>query len=554
MKSRVSVGMIAASAASASLILGAGIVGAAPVKHTMGTVPLVLGDQDGSPTYTENFNPFSVNALEGWWYMYEPLYVVDGLTGAQNPWLATTYAWSHGDKTLTFTIRSGVKWSNGQPFTAQDVAFTFGLLKKYPALDLNGVWKNLNSVTAIGNKVIFQLKTVNIPMWQYLASQPIVYPAQFAHVNPITFTDTDPIVTGPYVLGQFTPQEYTLKANPLYWQKSKISVPEVEEIALSSNQTSDLEMSEGKFDQAVLFEPGIQKAYVARNPTYYHYWFPLASPVSLYLNLTEKPFSDVKFRQAMAYAINKNLIYKQGEYGYEPPANQSLLPPTLSSWLDKSLASKYAYNYDPAKAQALLASIGYKKNAQGQLIGPNGKQLSFTLEVPTGWTDYIADTGIIQKELAGLGIKVIPETPSVATDYNDVETGHFQAAIVFGWQESNPYFIYDYILSSSASAPVGQVAGFNSNSERWNNPATNRLIAELAQTTNVAREQQIVDQIQAYTFKDVPVVALVSAASWNEYQTNHYVGWPTAQNPYANPSATYPNTLLIMTHLRPAHS
>ena len=540
--------------ASSLLLVGAsmGLMGATTARPavTMGKTALIVGDQDGSPGYTENFNPLSVNALVGIDFMYEPMYEVDSVTGKQTPWLATSYKWVN-NKELQFTIRKGVKWSNGKPFTAQDVVFTFDLLKKYKALDVNGIWSYVNGVSASGNVVTFTFSQPNIPGWQYIAQQQIVYPPQFAHVNPVTFTDPHPIVTGPYVVDTFNPSQYTLKVNPLYWQRNLIRVPKVTEIALSNNQTSDLMMSQGKFDQAVLFEPGIQKAYVDRNPKYYHYWFPLASPTALSLNLTMAPFNNVKFRQAMAYAINKQLIYKNGEYGYEPPASQSLLPPGLDKkWLNPSLAKKYAYPYDPKKALALLESIGYHKK-NGKLIGSNGKQVSFTLQCPTGWTDYIEDMSIIQGELGKLGIKVTTETPSVSTDYNDVETGHYQAAMVYGWTESNPYFIYDYIMSSSESAPIGQVTTMAANNERFNNPQANKLIAELAATSNVAKQHQIVDQLEQIAFSQVPIVALVSGAGWNEYQTNHYVGWPDAQHPYAA-SLDSINALLIMTHLRPA--
>lgn len=109
-----------------------GVVGAKTVSaaNGMGKRALVVGDQDGSPGYTENFNPFSVNALNGIMFMYEPMYEVDGITGKQIPWLATAYKWVN-NTTLQFTMRQGVKWSNGKPFTAQDVVFTFNLLKKY---------------------------------------------------------------------------------------------------------------------------------------------------------------------------------------------------------------------------------------------------------------------------------------------------------------------------------------------------------------------------------------------------------------------------------------
>jgi peptide/nickel transport system substrate-binding protein len=523
------------------------------VQAKPATPPLVIGSDYGSPTFTDSFNPFSPTARQGWIDIFEPLMVIDTLTGKVSPWLARGYHWVNPTQ-LVFTIRSGVKWNDGRPFSAQDVVFTFNLLHRYPALDTNGIWTVLSKVFARGNQVYFDFTKPDVPEFTLIAQTPIVPAFQWSTVgNPVKFTDTSPVGTGPFMVGTFQPSEYTLKPNPYYWQKNLVKVSGIDYPAMSGAQTDDLLLSEGKFDQAVLFEPGIQKVYVDKNPKYYHYWFPLSSPVALSFNLTEAPFNNVKFRQAMDYAINKEKIYIKGEYGYEPPANQSLLPPSLDkSWLDQSVAKKYAYNYSPSKAQALLASIGYHKK-NGKLIGPNGKQLSFTLECPTGWTDWIQDMSIIQTELGQLGIKVNIETPSVATDYNDVETGHYQAALVYGWTESNPYFVYDYIMSSSESAPVGQAATFNANTERFNDPQANTLISELAATTNVAKQHQIVDQLEQISFSQVPIVGLVSGASWNEYQTNHFVGWPTLQHPYADPSQSYPDDLMILTHLRPAN-
>lgn len=548
MRSKWSMGTVAVSAAV--LAFSWATLGATTTSTpTMGKYTLTISG--APPTDPENFNPLSVNVLyPGWEFIYEPMYVIDTLTGKKTPWLATDYHWVN-NKEVQFTIRSGVKWSNGAPFTASDVAFTFNLLKKYPALDTNGIWSFLQSVSSSGNVVTFHLSKVDYPAWQFLASQVIVYPGQFDAVNPVKFADTHPIGTGPYTVKSFNSNEYVLTVNPNYWQRSKLRVPSITVLSVDGNSTSDLELSQGKYDWGDLFEPGIYKSYVAHNPKDYHYWFSTGSPVSLYLNLTEKPFSEVKFRQALAYGINRELIDKEGEYGYEPPANQSLLSSGLNKgWLDKALAKKYAYAFDPQKAQSLLASIGYHKK-NGALIGANGKQLVFTLQVPNGYTDYIQDTAIIQKELGNLGIKVQVETPSVSTEANDLETGHFQAALSGISTQSNPYYDYFYQMSSAASAPIGQVT--TDNTERWNNAETNQLITELEHTNNTATEHQIVDQLQKIAFTELPTIALVYAANWYEYQTNHYVGWPTQQDPYMYPPVYATSDVLpIITALRPA--
>ena len=120
-------------------------------------VPLNLDNEQGSlwacsfNPFNPSSNPFSVGVT------YETLEFVNSLqSGKSTPWLATGFTWSNSNKTLTFSIRSGVKWSDGTPFTAADVVYTFNLLKKYPALDLNAVWSVLSNVTASGkDKVVF---------------------------------------------------------------------------------------------------------------------------------------------------------------------------------------------------------------------------------------------------------------------------------------------------------------------------------------------------------------------------------------------------------------
>ena len=139
-----------------------------------GSGKLVIDNESGS-TWTCQFNPFNP-ALLGpgitFGFVYEPLEFVDILAEVNKPpvppWLATSSQWSNGFKTLTFTIRSGVNWSDGKPFSAADVAYTFNAMKSDKAIDLNALWTAaggpLTSVSAKGtNQVVFTFKPPSQP-------------------------------------------------------------------------------------------------------------------------------------------------------------------------------------------------------------------------------------------------------------------------------------------------------------------------------------------------------------------------------------------------------
>ncbi len=511
--------------------------------------PLTLAGY-GSPTFQRNFNPFGIINSLGGAQIFEPLYIINPIEGKSIPWLAQAYHWSNGGLTLTFTVRSGIKWNDGRSFSSQDVAFTFNMLKKYPSLDLNGVWKVLKSVTAHGNRVVFQFSTKAATYFQYIAQTPIVPAFQWSKVaNPITFTDPNPIGTGPFMLNTFNPSEYTLKRNPYYWKRSLVQVPQIDVKVLTTNTISDLEVGRGIFDQVGLFIPNIHRLYIDKNPKAYHYWFPHNSPQSLDMNLTKYPFNQVIFRKALAYAINRRTISRQADYGEMPPANQSGLAPAQTRWLDRSLWRKYQYRYDPKKAQALLRGMGLQKNAKGQLLGRNKKPLSFTMGVISGYTNTVATCQIIAQELKQLGISVTVEPTSVSTYVSNQDAGKYDLWINTATSlQASPWYVYNVLLNSNLSAPIGKPAV--GDQERWRSPQTNALLSAFAKTTNPTQQRAIINQLQKIMFTQLPVINTVYGNNWNEYTTLHYVGWPTQKNPYAN-AMSYPDDLLVLTHLRP---
>src|SRR5271169_2350488 len=129
-------GLLAAACGTSSNSTSSG-----PPSTSTASGTLTIDNESGG-TWTCNFNPFSLSDISfSLGNIYEPLAFVNTLqSGAASPWLATKWVYSNGNKTLTFTIRKGVKFTNGDPLTPADVVYTFGLLKKDPTLDLNAIW------------------------------------------------------------------------------------------------------------------------------------------------------------------------------------------------------------------------------------------------------------------------------------------------------------------------------------------------------------------------------------------------------------------------------
>jgi len=163
---------------------------------------LTISNEAGA-LWTCGFNPLNAaDTMLSYGFVYEPLVYMNSLQqGKPTPMLASSYKWGAGNKSLTFTIRSGVKWSDGTPMTASDVAYTFNLTKKYSALDLTGSWSVLSSVTATdASTVTMTFKHVAVPYFYYIADQTPIVPEHIYSkmANPTTDPNKAPVGTGPY--------------------------------------------------------------------------------------------------------------------------------------------------------------------------------------------------------------------------------------------------------------------------------------------------------------------------------------------------------------------
>ena len=522
---------------------------------TKATNTVTISNENGA-LWTCDFSPFNgSDTLLSVGFVYEPLVYVNPLqSGKTTPMLATSWKWGAGNKSLVFTIRQGVKFNNGTPMSAKDVVYTFNLLKKYPALDLTGDWSVLSSVTQTGSdQVTMDFKSPAVPAFYYIAGQtPIVPEAIWSKIaNPVAFPNTNPVGTGPYKVNPCTKANITYTANPHYWQPGLPKVTKVEYPAYTSNNTANDQLASGQAQWGSQYIPAINSFYTAKSPNF-HYWFPPTVNVSVVPNLKNPLLANVKVRQAMSYAINRDKVSTIGESGYEPPANQAgIVTPTFTSWLDKSGLAKYGnYAYNPAKAKQLLASAGFKMGSDGIMANAQGQKLSFNIINIGDYSDWVASVQVIQQELKAVGIQLNPDNLS-NTDFDaDLYNGKYQLAYydqqTFG---PSPYYELRDWLDSAGSAPIGQQAA--TDYERYSNPATDSLFTQYAASTSTSQQHSIMNQIQGVMLSDLPIIPVVQAVDWYQYDDSSLTGWPTPGNPYAQPSAyAYPDMEQVLLHLR----
>ena len=522
--------------------------------NTSTSSTLTISNENGA-LWTCGFNPLNASdTLLSVGFMYEPLVYVNPLQGGKTtPMLASSYAWGAGNKSLTFTIRQGVKWSDGTPMTAADVAYTFNLIKKYPGLDLTGVWSVLSSVTATGNTVTMDFSTVAVPYFYYIADQTPIVPEHIWSTlsNPTTNAITNPVGTGPFLMSKCSPSNITYTANPNYWQPGLPKIKKIEYPAYTSNTTANNDLANGTAQWGAQYIPAIDTFYKSKSPNY-NYWFPPTVNVSLVPNLTNPLLSNVKVREAMSYAIDRAKVSTIGESGYEPPANQTgIVTPTFASSQDSSAVSAWGNGYDPAKATSLLESAGFHMGSDGIMVNSAGQKLQFTVLNIGDYSDWVASVQVIQQELKSVGISITPDNLS-NTDFDaDFYYGKYQLAY-YDQQTFGPsaYYELNNWLNSANTAPVGKVAA--SNYERYSNPATDKLLDQYATTTDATTQQSILNQIQQVMTTDVPIIPVVEAVDWYQYDTGSFSGWPTPGNPYAQPSAyAFPDNEQVLLHLAP---
>ncbi|MDI3418726.1 ABC transporter substrate-binding protein [Streptomyces luteolus] len=512
---------------------------------------LDYGDFGGGSAPQANYNPYNTaTALGPTHYVFETLAVYNTTTCKAHPWLAAKWQWTD-PKTLVLDMREGVKWNDGRPFSAKDVAFSYQLLKKHQALDSSGVWQHLSSVEATdADTVTMDFEKPGLSVLDRVLKVPIVPEHIWSKVkDPVAFTNAkDPVGTGPFGVKSFNPRELRIERNPDYWQADRVRVREIRFHKNDGGGTVDqLKLSRGEYDNNAIFVPDIKKSFVDRDPKHNRYWYPPGGSISVQMNLTKAPFDDQKFRRALTTAFDREKVINKGQLGYVRQASQTgLVVPGQDKWLPDGLKDKGRIGYDRSAAAAALTAAGYRKDSEGRRLGKDGKPLSFTFMVPSNMTSWLPSGEIVVDDLKALGFDVTLETPTPEVGNNDRDTGHFDMMFGAHGGTCNMFLNFSDPLSSKQTAPIGKPAP--SNFVRWKDGETDRLLDDLQSAPDVAAQKKAIAGLTEVMTEKVPMIPLWYGAKWFQYQTDKAVGWPNNENPYAGPG----DHMLIVTHLKPA--
>ncbi|PJI84756.1 ABC transporter substrate-binding protein [Luteimicrobium subarcticum] len=489
---------------------------------------------------TENFNPFMAGtALAGTLgVIYEPLYYYNLASDQKpQPLLATGFSWNDDGTQLTITTRDGVKWSDGEPFSANDVAYTFNLLHDTPALNTSGLAATAKATD--DHTVVLTFKgTSYMQEPSILGNQAIVPEHVWKNIaDPTKDINKNPVGTGPYMFKSFTPQSYVLEKNPNYWEAGKPVIQQVRYISLDTADAASAALTAGQADWMSSFLPGLDQLLKGHQELSYVNTPALTTSVFTCSSTAlgcKGPQTDPAVRQAIYYAMDRTQLNKLAGGGFAGEASPTLLLPDRdASWIADPANVTTPQSADTAKADQILDAAGWTKGSDG-IRSKDGQKLSLTIQTVSGWSDYISINDTLKQQLKAVGIDLKP-VQLAWNEWNANETnGTYQLSLdsIGLGASSNPYFTYEGKYDSANTAKVGESAAAG-NSGRYSNPTVDKALATAGATNDEAVQKAQYAIVQQEVVKDMPYIPIYINSALTEFNNTRVTGWPTNDNKYA---------------------
>ncbi|MFK4807933.1 ABC transporter substrate-binding protein [Microbacterium sp. ZW CA_36] len=494
----------------------------------------------GSQTPIEaNFNPFSPSVLHAaLGPIYEPLFFYNKTADeAPAPMLGESFEYNEDGTVITVKLKDGVKWNDGEDFTADDAAFTFN----YEPNHRDGL---VSAEATDDTTVVLTYETPQFTNeFQILGTTWMLPEHIWSEVEDYTtFTDEEPVGTGPYVVDKVTDASYTVVANDEFRDEGVPAIKKVQYIGIDANQSAQDLLTAGELDWTGMFVPNPDS--VTSNGVISMLNTP-QDPTVLYtcsnadLGCTG-PQTDVAVRQALNVAIDRGTIKEKAFVGLTGDISPTFaLLPRDQKWVADPANEVSPQSPDAAAAGEILEAAGYAKGGDG-FYAKDGAPLELSLVSVDGWTDYNDAAKLISEQAAEAGIKVNASTVQWQEFSDARQTGQYQLIMggVIGTSVADPFQIYkDWFIGESTSQVGQEVPAGRWNFSRYDNAIVNEAVAAAAATNDEAVKQEAYAAVQAEIVRDLPYIPLVINATQTFFNTKDFTGWPTEDDLYAFPPA-----------------
>ncbi|MCQ2102931.1 MAG: ABC transporter substrate-binding protein [Fibrobacter sp.] len=524
---------------------------------------LYIGGFDWAPPST--FNPLDYDPnfpIDGNCRLsYEALLAYNQLSGELEPMLADSY--TSNENSISVHLDPRAKWSNGTPVTVEDVLFTFHIDSLLPT-PRHGNWNFLSKITADNNNnVTFHFGKNKNPLTILNAIaetsilpksvfEPIVQSAKsgkdYDMAKIAEFKNDDrPVISGPYNLKAYSPDQIVLERNDDYWGNAKYGNKKptpryIIHSLYNGNNHFNSAMTKGNLDISSVFLPRIwDKARDSirawsRNEPYHQ----PGSITTLLIQQQSAPFNDVALRRAMMHAINFDKIKSRAVSNYTPAMQPGFILPfgTESKYFNKDDADAYGYSYDIDKAKAILKEAGYSWDDSGKLLDKAGEPVrSFTIECPQGWTDWEDVIKVSVESLNEIGLSAEEKFVDYGTWDKDLRLGTFDLAMKTQTAElsaASPWNRFDQIMGSAAYKPVGEESFANQG--RYKNADADKLIEKIPAMTDEKELVEAYRELNKIFMQTIPALPVMyRPTQYYQFSTKYWTNFPSEENPYAPP-------------------
>ncbi|CAL4859108.1 ABC transporter substrate-binding protein [Microbacterium sp. MM2322] len=543
--------LVVAAVAASALLAFSGCTAGTTTTQTGSTRAntIIFGKSDGGTTYVRNYNvlgPATEKAPNAE-LIYEPLARIDYSNGAiVEPWLAKSMTFDAAGTTLTVDIRDDVTFSDGERMTADDVAYSLSLPLEKPELNLAGV--TYTAVDKVDDDTVDV--TFDSPSFAALnqfasSSLPMVPEHIWKEQDLSTWTNPDPVGTGPFTLDAFAAQQVTLKARDDYWGGDLPMT--YMKILATSGETVKAQLLRGDVDWAPAGWPNAEDEFVAKDPEKNLYQlYATGGAYSMMYNTAQAPFDDVNLRRAFALSIPRSDITATLNRPGTEAGPTGLVDQIYSDWIAPEYRGK-VQEVDADAATAALAASGYDV-VDGALV-KDGKsytpRISFNQDF--GWNAY-ADI-MINSWKKVLGVTVAPAGAPGATLYDQQKTGDFDLTIATTGG-AGVYGVYGF-LDSRYVEPLGTAAATNIG--RWDDPETDAILTKMTEASDEDTVKDLGMQMQKIVVDEVPFSPLYNSYWFVDVNATNWTGWPTPDDFDAVPFPSLgPDTIRTLLSLKPA--